>query len=96
MLFNFRKFMKFSFVSLFPNLMEFTSKILYLQEQEKKLFKLNFYNPRDFSKNSYHKVDDYKIGGGAGLLMQAEPMYEVLRSIQEKKKIPILFFKSKW
>ncbi|ELK3775183.1 tRNA (guanosine(37)-N1)-methyltransferase TrmD, partial [Campylobacter jejuni] len=60
--------------------------------KEKKLFKLNFYNPRDFSKNSYHKVDNYKIGGGAGLLMQAEPMYEVLRSIQEKKENPYFIF----
>ncbi|EHK1837353.1 TPA: tRNA (guanine-N1)-methyltransferase, partial [Campylobacter jejuni] len=66
--------MKFSFVSLFPNLMEFYFQDSILaRAKEKKLFKLNFYNPRDFSKNSYHKVDDYKIGGGAGLLMQAEP-----------------------
>ncbi len=96
--FNFRKFMKFSFVSLFPNLMEFYFQDSILaRAKEKKLFKLNFYNPRDFSKNSYHKVDDYKIGGGAGLLMQAEPMYEVLRSIQEKKRKSLFyFFKSKW
>lgn len=85
--------MKFSFVSLFPNLMEFYFKDSILaRAKEKKLFKLNFYNPRDFSKNSYHKVDDYKIGGGAGLLIQAEPMYEVLRSIQEKKENPYFIF----
>lgn len=95
MLFNFRKFMKFSFVSLFPNLMEFYFQDSILARAKEKLFKLNFYNPRDFSKNSYHKVDDYKIGGGAGLLMQAEPMYEVLRSIQEKEN-PYFIFKSKW
>ncbi|EAL9673616.1 tRNA (guanine-N1)-methyltransferase, partial [Campylobacter jejuni] len=47
--------MKFSFVSLFPNLMEFYFQDSILaRAKEKKLFKLNFYNPRDFSKNSYH------------------------------------------
>ncbi|EFC33266.1 tRNA (guanine-N1)-methyltransferase [Campylobacter jejuni subsp. jejuni 414] len=64
-----------------------------MQEQEKKnFFKLNFYNPRDFSKNSYHKVDNYKIGGGVGLLIQIESMYEVLRSIQEKEENPHFIF----
>lgn len=64
-----------------------------MQEQKKKNFSnLIFIIQEIFLKNSYHKVDDYKIGGGAGLLMQAEPMYEVLRSIQEKKENPYFIF----
>ncbi|MDX2322984.1 tRNA (guanosine(37)-N1)-methyltransferase TrmD [Campylobacter hepaticus] len=79
--------MKFTFISLFPQLIEFYFKdSILLKAQEKGLFQTYFVNPRDFSKNSYHKVDDYKIGGGAGLLIQVEPLCEVLQNIKMKEK----------
>ncbi|MBM0636993.1 tRNA (guanosine(37)-N1)-methyltransferase TrmD [Campylobacter sp. VicNov18] len=79
--------MKFGFVSLFPHLMEFYFQDSILARAQKKgLFQTYFINPRDFSKDLYHKVDDYKIGGGAGLLMQIEPLYEALKYIKMKEK----------
>lgn len=41
-------------------------------------------NIRDFSKDKHRKVDDYPYGGGAGMLMQAEPVFEAYQSVNEK------------
>lgn len=41
-------------------------------------------NIRDFAFNKHQKVDDYPYGGGAGMLMQAEPVYLAYRSVEEK------------
>ena len=76
--------MKFSFVSLFPHLIEFYFEDSILAKARKKgIFELDFYNPRDFSTHAYKKLDDYKIGGGAGLLIQAQPLFETLETIQK-------------
>ena len=41
-------------------------------------------NIRDFSANKHMRVDDYPYGGGAGMVMEAEPVYRAVRSVQEK------------
>ena len=41
-------------------------------------------NIRDFAFNKHQKVDDYPYGGGAGLLMQAEPEYIAYESVEKK------------
>ncbi|TKX30527.1 tRNA (guanosine(37)-N1)-methyltransferase TrmD [Campylobacter aviculae] len=85
--------MKFSFVSLFPNLIQFYFEDSILARARKKnLFKLAFFNPRDFTANSHCKVDDYKIGGGSGLLMQVEPLYNTLNFIQCNEHNPHFIF----
>lgn len=45
---------------------------------------INAVNIRDYAFNKHQKVDDYPYGGGAGMLMQAEPVYLAYESIQEK------------
>ncbi|TQR41238.1 tRNA (guanosine(37)-N1)-methyltransferase TrmD [Campylobacter sp. MIT 12-8780] len=77
--------MKFSFITLFPELIQpyFKDSILARAEQ-KELLEFEFYNPRDFSTDKHKKVDGYKIGGGAGLLLQTQPLFDCLYSMQEK------------
>ena len=41
-------------------------------------------NIRDYAFNKHQKVDDYPYGGGAGMLMQAEPVYLAYESVQKK------------
>ena len=45
---------------------------------------INAVNIRDYAFNKHQKVDDYPYGGGAGMLMQAEPVYLAYESVQEK------------
>ncbi|EAJ5677380.1 tRNA (guanosine(37)-N1)-methyltransferase TrmD [Campylobacter sp. CNRCH_2016_3089] len=79
--------MKYTFVSLFPELIEpyFKASIL-ARAKEKGILEFDFVNPRNFTTNKHLKVDDYKIGGGAGLLLQAQPLYDCLTHIKSQDK----------
>lgn len=48
------------------------------------LLHLEAINIRDYSDNKHHKVDDYPYGGGAGMLMQAQPVYGAYQSVIER------------
>ena len=50
------------------------------------LLSIEAVNIRDFAFNKHQSVDDYPYGGGAGMLMQAEPVYLAFQSVAEKLK----------
>ncbi len=83
--------MRFTYVTLFENLISpyFEDSIL-KKAIEKKLLSIEFYNPRDFTTNKHNKVDDYQAGGGAGLLLNAQPLSDTLKEI--KSKSPNAYF----
>ncbi len=51
---------------------------------------LDFYNPRDFTHDNYHKVDDEPYGGGAGMVLKPEPFFDALASIPASSKRRVL------
>ena len=77
--------MKFNFITLFENLIKpyFDDSIL-KRALDKNLFEVDFINPRDFSKDKHKKVDDYMIGGGAGLLICTQPLSDAILNIKNK------------
>ncbi|MCZ6135045.1 tRNA (guanosine(37)-N1)-methyltransferase TrmD [Campylobacter ureolyticus] len=77
--------MKFNFITLFENLIKpyFDDSIL-KRALDKNLFEVSFINPRDFSKDKHKKVDDYMIGGGAGLLIGTQPLSDAILNIKNK------------
>jgi len=85
--------MRFSFVTLFPNLIEpyFKDSILF-KAIEKKLINYTFYNPRDYTKNKHKKVDDTLCGGGAGQLIFPQPLFDILDEIKSKDKDAYIIF----
>ncbi len=87
--------MKFTFVTLFPNLMNcyFNDSIL-KNAIEKSLIKTDFINPREYTKNKHRKVDSALVGGGAGMLMTPQPLYDTLSSIKEKDSNAHIIFLS--
>ena len=76
--------MKFTFVTLFSNIVEgyFQDSIL-KRAIEKNLLHVEYTNPRDFSTNKHNKVDDTAVGGGAGMVMNPQPLYDCLKSLKE-------------
>lgn len=73
--------MHFHFITLFPDMIRaYTDASILGRAQEKKKIKVDTYNPRDFSKDKHHKVDDRPYGGGPGMVLHAEP---VLRAYQK-------------
>ncbi len=51
---------------------------------EKETITLSAVNIRDYANNKHSKVDDYPYGGGAGMVMQAEPVYAAYAAVEEK------------
>ena len=54
--------------------------------QSKGLLSVEAINIRDFAENKHNRVDDYTYGGGAGMLMQAGPVYGAYQSVADKAK----------
>ncbi len=77
--------LKFTFVTLFPNLVEpyFQDSIL-KRAIESSFISYEFYNPRDFTTNKHKKVDRQMVGGGAGMLMTPQPLFDCLDEVKEK------------
>ena len=82
--------MNFHVLTLFPEMIEqgvntsITGRAI-----NNGLLSINAVNIRDYAFNKHHSVDDYPYGGGAGMLMQAEPVYQcydaLARQITERK-----------
>jgi len=75
--------MKFTFVTLFPNLIKgyFSESILKRAIEDEKI-SIDFYNPRDFTKDKHNRVDAPMIGGGAGMLMTPQPLIDTLKQVK--------------
>ena len=62
-------------VSLLPDMIRLITQYGVIgRASDEKLLSLSSYNPRDFTSDSYHKVDDKSYGGGPGMVMKFEPL----------------------
>ena len=78
--------MRIDIITLFPNMFtEIFSQSILKRAQDKKLFEVEFHNLRDYSLNKNHNVDDYPYGGGAGMVMQIEPVDNCLNFLKSKR-----------
>jgi len=85
--------MKFTFVTLFDNLVKgyFQDSIL-KRAIDKELLSIDYLDPREFSNSKHKKVDDTAVGGGAGMVMNPQPLYDALDSLKkEDEDIHIIF-----
>ena len=77
--------MNFHILTLFPEMvMQGLSESIIGNATENGLLSIEAINIRDFTKNKHRKVDDYPYGGGAGMLMQAQPVYDAWKSVADK------------
>lgn len=85
--------MKIDILTLFPDMFEgvFGSSIL-KKAQEKQAVHFNVVNFREFADNKHQTVDDYPYGGGAGMVLKAQPVFDALEhlSIQAEKKPKVI------
>ena len=77
--------MPFYIMTLFPEMvMQGLSTSIIGRAVNKGLLSIEAVNIRDYAFNKHSSVDDYPYGGGAGMLMQAEPVYQCYRALEEK------------
>jgi len=76
--------MNFDVLTLFPEMFDSLKSSIIGRAQEKNLININLINIRDFSKDKHKKVDDTPYGGGAGMIMKPDVVYDAYDSIQDK------------
>ena len=76
--------MKFDVLTLFPEMFEPIKHSIIGKAIEKNLIDINLINIRDFSKDKHKKVDDYPYGGGAGMVIKPDVVYDAYNSIENK------------
>jgi len=74
--------MKFDVLTLFPDMFEPIKQSIIGKAIEKQLIDIKTTNIRDFSKNKHKKVDDTPYGGGAGMVMMPDVVYEAYQSVK--------------
>lgn len=90
--------MNFHILTLFPEMVEngLNTSILG-RALEKKLISVSAVQIRDYTLDKHNKVDDYTYGGGAGMLMQAQPVFDCCEAVQKRiteegrKKARVIF-----
>ena len=88
--------MNFHIMTLFPEMVSsgLNTSIIGRAIKEK-IISVNTINIRDFTLDKHKKVDDYPYGGGAGMLMQAQPVYDtyqsVIKQINQKERARVIY-----
>ena len=77
--------MEFVCMTLFPEMIEQAMNTSIIKRaMEKELIALKTVDIRAYTDNKHGRVDDYTYGGGAGMLMQAQPVYDAYQAVREK------------
>lgn len=76
--------MKFDVLTLFPEMFEPIKQSVIGRALEKDLLEINLINIRDFSKDKHKKVDDTVYGGGAGMLIRPDVVYDCFNSVKDE------------
>ena len=75
--------MRIDILTLFPESFSYLNSSILKRAQENGLLEINLIDIRDFSLDKHKKCDDYPFGGGAGMLMSAQPIYDAIQSVQD-------------
>ncbi len=83
--------MKIDILTLFPDMFQsvFTESII-KRAQEKSIVEINIHDFRVFSKDKHHKVDDTPYGGGEGMVLTCQPIFDCVNSLKTENSMVIL------
>lgn len=83
--------MLFDVLTLFPEMFEPIKTSIIGRAQEKKIININIINIRDFSKDKHKKVDDTPYGGGAGMVIRPDVVYDAYNSIKNRENAKVIY-----
>lgn len=78
--------MKISVLTLFPEMFDSLRASILKRAIESKSIKIELINIRDFSKDIHQKCDDYSFGGGEGMVMTPQPIFDALEAADKEHK----------
>lgn len=83
--------MRFDILTIFPKAFDsYLSESILKRAISKKLIKIVVHDIRKFSKDKHHKTDDSPFGGGAGMVMTPQPLYDAIKHVKKTNKGPVV------
>lgn len=82
--------MKIDILTLFPESFSYLDSSILKRAKESGLIEINIIDIRKFSLDKHKKCDDYPFGGGAGMLMQVQPIYDAIKSVQKENSLIVI------
>lgn len=84
--------MRFDILTIFPQIFNsYLKESIIKRAIQKKLIKIAIHDIRKFSKDKHQKVDDIPYGGGAGMVMTPQPLYDAITYVKTLNKGPVVF-----
>ena len=78
--------MRIDILSLFPQTIKSSLEYSIVKKAlNNNLISINYHNIRDHSKNKQKKVDDYQYGGGSGMVLMIQPIYDCIKKLKEER-----------
>jgi tRNA (guanine37-N1)-methyltransferase len=81
--------MRIDILTLFPEMFDALKHSILQRAIDAKKLELNFVQIRDFSKDKHNKVDDTPFGGGAGMVMMCQPLFDAINSVKTDDAVVI-------
>lgn len=78
-------------LTLFPEMFNIFNHSIIGRAIEKEILNINTFNIRDFTLDKHRKVDDYPYGGGAGMVMAAQPIVDAIDHVKKTNKGKVIF-----
>lgn len=83
--------MKIDILTLFPKMFDgFLAESIIKRAQEKNIVEINIHNIRDYTLDPHKKVDDYSFGGGRGMVLMPQPIFDAVDAIRSDESYIIL------
>lgn len=85
--------MTFDILTIFPHLLDsYLSDSIVWREIKKGTIRVRFHDIRQFSKDKHKKVDDTPYGGGAGMVMTSQPIFDCIKAVKKKNpRAPVIY-----
>ena len=85
--------MRIDIISAIPKLLtSYFEQSILKRAQEKKLVEIYLHDLRDFSNNKQKSIDDYAFGGGAGMVLSIEPLFNCIQSLKKERDYDEVIF----
>ena len=85
--------MRIDIISAIPKLLtSYYEQSILKRAQEKKLVEIYLHDLRDFSNNKQKSIDDYAFGGGAGMVLSIEPLYNCIQNLKKERDYDEVIF----
>jgi tRNA (guanine37-N1)-methyltransferase len=91
-----KKLIRFDIITIFPQIFDsYFHEGMIRKGVEQKIFEIHVHNLRDFTKDKWKKIDDIPYGGGAGMVMTPQPLYDAVMHLKKLNPGPVIYLSPK-